>query len=212
MPLNDLHIVSTGLQNKEELIEKLIAVSAHVDFVHLRERSWSAREHIEVIDQLVQEGLPREKIIINDRIDLAVTECLGGVQLTSHSIPIQKVKKHFPHLKIGCSVHSVDEAISQEKLGADYLIYGHIFETNSKAGTPPRGLLAFQHLASSVNIPVIAIGGIKPSNIQSVMEMGASGIAVLSGILLENDSLNAALKYREKLKAKERCIKNEFAD
>lgn len=199
MPLNDLHIVSTGLQNKDQLIEKIIEVSTHVDYVHLRERNWSAQEHIEVINRLVQKGLPREKIIINDRIDLAVTEHLGGVQLASHSIPIQKVKKYFPHLKIGCSVHSVNEAITQEKFGADYLIYGHIFETNSKAGSPPRELQQLQRLATSVNIPVIAIGGIKPDNVQSVIKMGAGGIAVLSGILLANNSLNATLKYREEL-------------
>lgn len=203
MPLNDLHIVSTGQQNKDQLIEKIIEVSTLVDYVHLRERNWSAQEHIEVIDRLVHEGLSREKIIINDRIDLAVTERLGGVQLASHSIPIQKVKESFPHLKIGCSVHSVDEAISQEKLGADYLIYGHIFETNSKAGAPPRGLQQLQRLATSVNIPVIAIGGIKPDNVQSVIKMGAGGIAVLSGILLAKNSLNATLKYHEELKSNE---------
>lgn len=199
MPLNELHIISTGQQSKYKFIEKVIAIANKVDYIHLRERNWQAKDHIEVIDRLIQNGVARSKIIINDRVDLAVTEGLAGVQLTRHSIPIQKVKKSFPNLKIGCSVHSISEAIQQEKSGADYLIYGHIFETNSKAKATPRGLQNLQRLTSSVTIPVIAIGGIKPSNLQSVMKMNASGIAVLSGILLENDSLHATLNYRKQL-------------
>lgn len=197
--MNSLHIISTGKQSKKEFIEKVIQVHSSVDYIHLRERSWNASDYIEVIGKLVGAGIRKDKIIVNDRIDIAVTERIGGVQLASHSIEIQKVKQYFPDLYTGCSVHSVIEAKEKERLGADFLIFGHIFETNSKVGLPPRGLKQLKDLTSSVTIPVIAIGGIKPSNVQSILDMGASGIAVLSGILLD-DSPNAVLKYTEKLR------------
>lgn len=210
MPWNSLHLISTGAQNPDEFVEKVLATSAHADYVHLRERGWSAQDHIAVINKLVQKGLPREQIIVNDRIDIAVTERLGGVQLGYRSISIQKAKRYFPDLKVGCSVHSVKEAIRQEKLGADYLLYGHIFETASKADATPRGLEELKRLATSVNIPVIAIGGIKPNHVQSVITTGASGVAVLSGVLLAEDSLDAVLKYRKELQFSEEDVKNEL--
>lgn len=200
--MHGLHIISTGKQTKDEFIEKVKKIYSHVDYIHLRERNWTAKDHIFVIEQLVADGVPQEKIIINDRVDIAVTQSVGGVQLTSHSIDVGDVKKFFPSLHIGCSVHSVEEALEKEERGADFLIYGHIFETSSKMGLAPRGLKSLHKITSSVKLPVIAIGGITPNNLPSVLREGACGIAVLSGILLEKDTISAALKYREKLDGK----------
>lgn len=197
--MNGLHIVSTGQQTKDEFVEKVSTIQKFVDFIHLREREWSATDHIDVIGRLIKAGLPQEKIMINDRVDIAVTEQTGGVQLASHSLDIQKVKRFFPDLAIGCSVHDIAEAMEKERCGADYLIFGHIFSTHSKPGLPPRGLDELERLVSSVTIPVIAIGGIRPSHVSQILDTGAKGVAVLSGVLLEDDSLQAAAKYKEKL-------------
>lgn len=197
--MNGLHIISTGQQTKDEFVEKVSTIQKFVDFIHLREREWSATDHIDVIERLIKAGLPQEKIIINDRVDIAVIEQTGGVQLASHSLDIQKVKRFFPDLAIGCSVHDIAEAMEKERSGADYLIFGHIFSTHSKPGLPPRGLDELERLVSSVTIPVIAIGGIRPSHVFQILDTGAKGVAVLSGVLLEDDSLQAAAKYKEKL-------------
>src|SRR5699024_7880252 len=98
------------------------------------------------------------------------------------------------------SVHSTSEALEKEEAGADFLIYGHVFSTASKPNVSPRGISALQTTVQSVSIPVIAIGGIKPTNIKQVKKSGAQGIAVLSGILLAEDVQVAALAYHFALK------------
>src|SRR5699024_2778453 len=108
-------------------------------------------------------------------------------------------KDIFPNMHIGRSVHSVEEATKKEREGAYYVMYGHIFETKSKPGLAPRGLNNLKQVARSVSIPTVAIGGIEPTDVESVFQAGASGIAVLSGILLAEDVKKAAEQYREKI-------------
>jgi len=194
-----LHLISTGKQTCDEFIHKVIKIHSQIDRIHLRERNWTAQEHLDVVKRLIEIGVSSEKIIINDRIDIAMAGSLKGVHLASHSIDVSLAKDMFPQMHFGCSVHSVEEAIIQERKGAHYLMYGHIFETDSKAGVPPRGLDHLKQVVTSVRIPVIAIGGIKPSFVEQISQTGASGIAVLSGILLAEDSKRAAELYREKI-------------
>lgn len=197
--LKQLHVISTGEQSIHIFIEKVKQIHSYVDFIHLRERSWTAEDHITVIEQLYEAGVHRQKIIVNDRIDIAVITNVSGVQLATHSIDVAEVKRNFPDLHVGCSIHSTKEAIAKEKAGANFLIFGHIFETNSKAGLPPRGLQKLQRVVNNVTISVIAIGGIAPNNVELVTQTGASGIAVMSGILLADDIKSAVLQYRKEL-------------
>lgn len=196
----ELHVISTGRQTKQELVRRLNEVHPYSDYIHLRERSFSARDYLDVIEQLTVAGVPLEKIIINDRVDVAYRVKAGGVQLGARSLPPEDVAHAFSGLRMGCSVHRTHEALEKEKAGADYLVYGHVFSTVSKPGLPPQGVAALREVAERVTIPVIAIGGIKPDNIQQVKESGAKGIAVLSGILLADDARNAAAAYNNKLK------------
>lgn len=83
-------------------------------------------------------------------------------------------------LVLGVSVHSSDEAIEAEKLGANYIIAGHIFETECKSGLKGRGIEFIQKVCESVKIPVIAIGGITPNNINEVLNTKVFGVAVMS--------------------------------
>jgi len=194
-----IHIISTGQQTKELFIEKIIAIHEEIDFIHIRERSWAVMEVIDTVNILVQFGVPFSKIIINDRVDIAASIHARGVQLTSHSVSIDYVKKHHPNLLVGSSVHSVSEAIDKEKAGADYLLYGHIFKTDSKKGVAPRGVDSLMTIREQVSIPIIAIGGITPDTVPAVVQAGANGVAVLSGILLEKDTVEAAKKYKQAL-------------
>lgn len=200
---NQLHIISTGQQSINTFIQVIKQIYCEVDYIHLREKSWTAIEYINVINMLIKVGVPLQKIIVNDRIDIAYIMNCYGVQLATHSIDISLVKNKFETLHIGCSVHSVEEAIAKEQAGAHYLLYGHIYDTASKQNVQPRGLTALSKVVHAVNIPVIAIGGIRPSNIADTLQTGASGIAVLSGILLADDPLKMVKQYREEMKRRD---------
>src|SRR5690625_7890514 len=115
-----------------------------------------------------------------------------GVQLASHSVSTAYVKKHHPRLLIGCSVHSVTEAIDQEKAGADYLLYGHVFTTDSKKGSDPRGVESLRAVIEHVSIRVVAIGGITRETVSSVIQAGANGVAALTGILVTKEAVVCA--------------------
>ena len=83
----------------------------------------------------------------------------------------------------GVSVHSVDEAVKAEKMGVDYVIAGHIFETDCKKGLAPHGLDFLKQVCNAVKIPVYAIGGINPENIRYIAESGADGACLMSSFM-----------------------------
>ncbi|MFP3321685.1 thiazole tautomerase TenI [Planococcus sp. SIMBA_160] len=192
----ELHIVSTGQQKPERLAEILGEIHFDVDFIHLREKAKTAKELYELVGLLVREKIPLSKIIINDRVDVALVSDVNGVHLASHSLPAAVVGRKFSHLKIGCSVHSFEEAQLAEQKGADYLFFGHVYPTSSKEGLKPKGIEQLGFISESVSIPVIAIGGIKPSNTAKLIEAGAQGIAVMTGVLKAEDPVQAVQRYR----------------
>lgn len=100
---------------------------------------------------------------------------------------------------IGVSVHAAGEARAAEAAGADYLIAGHIFATDCKKGVPPRGLSFLEEVIASVTIPVYAIGGITKSNAQTVMDTGASGYCVMSGLASDSHHAGSAHRFEEYL-------------
>lgn len=132
--------------------------------------------------------------------DVAVVFGVKGVQLAHHSLSVRKVKHHFPSLSIGCSVHSIAEAMEAEESGADYCIYGHVFATGSKVGVPPRGIESLRSVVNHVNIPVIAIGGIHSNNAEQVLKSGAQGIAVMSAVFFADDPVSEAKKLAKIVK------------
>lgn len=198
--IREIHVISTNRQSLEELTAILREIHPYIDFVHFREKTWTDQDMQLAINELVSCGVKRQKIIVNKRIDLAHEMEIGGLQLPYEGLNIQKTRNIGKYLRLGCSVHSVKEAINAERQGVDYLIYGHIFASNSKPDLAPRGLKKLQEVAQSTSIPVIAIGGITPENTRGVIKTGASGIAVLSGILLADDPLRAVRRYRKQMK------------
>ncbi|WP_261133600.1 thiazole tautomerase TenI [Bacillus sp. Marseille-Q3570] len=199
----ELHVLSTGSQPIGTIAKIAGAIHAHIDFIHIREKTWTAKDHVNAIEQMTAKGVPLEKIIVNDRVDVAVAMKTGGVQLAHHSLEVARVRESFPLLKIGCSVHSVEEAVKAQEAGADYFIYGHIFDTASKPDLKPRGVGQLDILCREVKLPVIAIGGIKPGDTAEVLETGVAGIAVMSGVFRAEDPFGAVKMYRDKLGVKE---------
>ena len=129
--MNRLHLMTTGQQGRETLERTLPELAMHVDRIHLREPHWSAQELVTCIELLMKRGVPAERLIVHDRLDVALVTGIG-IQLTTRSIPVDRVRRRFPELRIGQSVHSLTEAAAAEQAGADYVMYGHIFETGLK--------------------------------------------------------------------------------
>jgi thiazole tautomerase (transcriptional regulator TenI) len=190
MDIKQLHIISNGKMPIEQLHEILTDIHPYVTMIHLREKQKSAKELFQAVERLAKD-IPLSKIMINDRVDVAVAAQTAGVQLAGHSLDAVHVKKAFPLLKVGASIHSYEEAYQE---GADFLLYGHVFPSKSKPGLPPKGLEELTKL-SQLNIPVIAIGGITPENTPQVLQAGAAGIAVMSGVLDSCNPLSAVKAY-----------------
>ena len=199
MKAKKLHIISTGRQNPEQLADIIGRIHLDIDFIHLREKIKTAKEVYEMVALLINKKVPLSKIIINDRADVACVSNVKGVHLAFHSLPVESVKGKFTDLTVGCSVHSLEEAQIADQQGADYIIFGHVYSTQSKPELIPKGLEQLRSVSKSVSIPVVAIGGIKPTNIRNVIEAGAQGVAVMSGILEAEDPLEAVQQYRSYL-------------
>jgi thiazole tautomerase (transcriptional regulator TenI) len=195
----ELHIISTGELTLAELVRIAAATHRFAAAFHLREKAWTARELMEGTRLLIAAGVPPQRIVVNDRADVAVAAGVRGAHLAWHSLDVREVKRLFPQLRVGKSVHDEAEAVQAEAEGADYVLFGHIFATASKPGLPARGLAALQSLASRVKVPVIAIGGVTPERVPAVLQAGAAGVAVMSGIMKAADPVSAAQAYHDVL-------------
>lgn len=133
--------------------------------------------------------------IVNDRVDIALACGVQGVQLNHKSIVVRDVQTIAPALLIGASVHSPDEAKDAEEAGADWCVAGHVFETPSHPGEPRRESTFINEVVAAVSFPVIAIGGIRPEHVRSVVHRGAYGIAAIRGIWDDENSELAASRY-----------------
>lgn len=182
----------------EQLSEILLEIHPFVTVIHLREKQKSARELYHAVNLLTKMKVPLSKIMINDRADVALVTGVAGVQLAYHSLEVSIVKQKFPDLKLGCSIHSYEEGQQAVLNGADYVLYGHVFPSKSKPDLTPRGLEELKKLTRQAT-PVIAIGGITAANTQQVINAGAKGIAVMSGILEARDPLMAVKAYQNVL-------------
>jgi len=199
--LLELHAVSTGRQSLEEWLNISLKIHKSVNYLHIREKSWTFNQKLDAVEQLVKAGVPPNQIIINNEPKILEKFPLGGVQFPERA-NIQVY--HRRDWRLGSSVH--DDAVAKEKeaAGADYLFYGHVYETRSKPGLPARGISHLKNVAESVSCPVIAIGGITPERVPSCIAAGASGVAVLSGIYEADDPAGRAEAYRLALKKEEK--------
>ncbi|PJZ00107.1 MULTISPECIES: thiazole tautomerase TenI [Bacillus] len=196
----ELHAITDDRKPVEALAEVIIAIQNEVDCIHIRERSKSAADILKLIELISEGGVDKRKLVMNGRVDIALFSTIHRVQLPSSSFSPKQVRARFPHLHIGRSVHSLEEAIQAEKEDADCVLFGHVFETDCKKGLEGRGLSLLSTIKQRVSVPVIAIGGMAPGRLRDVKQAGADGIAVMSGIFSSADPLEAARRYSRKLK------------
>jgi thiamine-phosphate pyrophosphorylase len=181
-------------QRQEMLFSKIeTAAACGVDWIQIREKDLSGKE----CSFLVREALRRvadpssgkntsTRILVNDRFDVATAEHAGGAHLAEKSLPVAEAKRIVGRRSdemeflIGASCHSLEAAKMAADDGADYVFFGPVFETPSKAAFgKPQGLGVLAEVCRAVAIPVLAIGGVTLANASDCFGAGASGIAAI---------------------------------
>jgi thiamine-phosphate pyrophosphorylase len=144
------------------------------------------------------------RLLINDRIDVVLAVDADGVHLTTTSLPARVARQLLgPDRLLGVSTHNLAEAQVAAEGGSDFLVFGPVFFTPSKAPYgEPVGLDALRAVRAAVRLPILAIGGIKTANLDQVLAVGADGIAVISAVISADDPTAAAQALLATLRAR----------
>ncbi len=177
-----------------------LALKGGVKTVQLREKGLTTYELYSLACELRKMTLDfKASFIINDRIDVALAVEADGVHLGWQSLPFPLARRFLGFEKlIGISTHNRQEVLQAQNYKADYITFGPIFPTPSKAGLlEPVGPEEIRKIKNEVKMPVIALGGIHGGNVETVLDKGADGIAVISSIMHADNPEDAArLLYR----------------
>jgi thiazole tautomerase (transcriptional regulator TenI) len=192
-----LMAVTDDMQSVCDLASTIVGIKDKIDMVQIREKTKTAQEIITLLQYLEEGGVEKEKIILNDRLDIALLMEIRNVHLPENGLPVEMIKQKFPHIRIGRSVHSYEGAKKAQRDGADYVLYGHCFETNSKKGKTPNGIEPILEMKEQLRIPVYAIGGISLNKIDTLQQVKADGIAVMSGIFSAEYPISSTKQYYE---------------
>lgn len=192
-----------------DLIDAVFAsLSGGVRLVQLREKDLSTKDlfgYAVAMRELTRRFDAR--LIINGRLDIALSAGADGAHLGTSGIPARDARALLgKDSLVGVSTHTIEEAIAAEKAGADYVTFGPVFHTLSKAAYGrPAGLNGLENAVKAVNIPVYALGGIDKERVKDVLQCGAFGVAVISAILGQADIKGSAQSLlKEVLYHKER--------
>ena len=182
---------TAGERRESALLQRIEnAAGAGVDWIQIREKDLPARELLDLTRTAIRVcgnlGAHRAgRILVNDRADVAWAAGAGGVHLGERSLPIPALvnvvrEPARSDFLVGASCHSLGAALRAAEEGANYLFFGPIFATPSKAGFgSPQGLAKLAETCRAVSIPVIAIGGITLENATACAAAGAAGIAAI---------------------------------
>jgi thiamine-phosphate pyrophosphorylase len=171
------------------------ALRGGVRAVQLREKDLSGRELYQLAC-VMKELTSRygAKLLINDRLDIALAAGVDGVHLGENSLPLSQVREIAgPDMLIGVSCHDRERALAAQQNGADFITFSPIYFTPSKARYgEPVGTERLAETCRLLRIPVFALGGIKQETVREVLDRGAHGIALISAILAADDPERAA--------------------
>ena len=184
-----------------DLVEVIAAcVAAGLPAVQVREKDLGAAD-LAVLCRRVRALRPAPFLIVNDRADVALAVGADGVQRTHASLSVEELRIIADkHVRVGASVHSLNEAKAVAAQGAEWVFFGPVYDTPSKrAYGPPQGLAKLAAVVKAVRTPVIAIGGITPARVADVRATGASGIAVISAILAAPSPAAATRQFLDAL-------------
>jgi len=184
----------TNLESFLDLVD--VAVSSDIPLIQIREKNLSASKLFDLSIQAAErtEGT-RTRILINDRLDVAIASGAYGAHPRSTSVS-PRVLRNFTgsDFVIGASAHSFDEAANAAHHGADFVVVGPVFKTGEKQD--PIGIESLADIVSRLpNIPVLGIGGIDDSNFQNVLDAGAAGFAAIRFLNNVNDLKRLGSKF-----------------
>ena len=208
-----LYMVTDRELMSTESLENAVrnAIEGGVTIVQLREKSASSREFYEQavrIKNITDEyGV---SLIINDRIDIALSVNAAGVHIGQSDIPAKVARKIIGEVMVlGVSASSVREALQAQNDGADYLGVGAMFPTGTKTDAQTVSMEELRHIRQAVSIPIVAIGGINRENAASFRDTGIDGLAVVSAIISQADIKRAAEELRFQFQ-KGASVRDEF--
>ena len=196
-----VYLVTDSRNNTEEEFLSTIeeAIKGGTTIVQLREKTASTRDFyqlaLKVKEITSKYGVP---LLINDRIDIAIAIDSDGVHVGQDDMPADVARAIIGDEKIlGVSASTVDEAIKAQADGADYIGSGAVFPTSSKDDADSVSKEELKEIVDSVDIPVVAIGGINLENASSLKDTGIAGFSVISAIMYAEDSKVASSKLKE---------------
>jgi thiamine-phosphate pyrophosphorylase len=180
------------------------AIAGGCDLIQVREKDLAGGPLLALAREIVEAAKPparRCSVVVNDRLDVALAAKAAGVHLPADGLPIDQVRRAAgKRWVIGRSVHSLAEARQAQKEGADYLIFGPVFETPGKAAFgPPQGPDALRKVVEGVRVPVWAIGGITPGRAAELRGLTIAGVAAISCIASAPDPAEAVRALRAAL-------------
>jgi len=163
-----------------------LAAQNGIQLIQVREKDLSARALTDFTRQVIAVARPHgAKVLVNDRLDVALAANADGVHLRTTSISVSDIRNVANGMKlefflIGVSTHSLAEAQAAETGRADFIVCGPVYETPSKREYgEPLGLEKFAEVCRAVRLPVLAIGGITLNNLHEPLQQGAAGIAAI---------------------------------
>jgi thiamine-phosphate pyrophosphorylase len=201
----------TSVRNVLERVRA--AAEDGADWIQIREKDLSGGVLFglgrDAISGVRRTNTVRTRVIVNDRLDVAVGAGADGVHLGHRSIPSREAIRWCRNggapkdFVIGVSCHSLADARDAETVGADYVFFGPVFDSPSKREFgAPQGVEKLGEVARALRIPVIAIGGISAGNARACMQAGAGGVAAIR----EFQDLGAADRVRKFVEAVHRGI------
>ncbi len=162
------------------------AAAAGADWIQIREKDLEGSALARLVRLAVEDTRATgAQILVNDRLDIALAAGAAGVHLGEKSLPVEAVAEWRrssgrADFQIGASCHSLDSARAAVRGGADYVFFGPVFATPSKAAFgPPQGIERLREVCEAVEIPVLAIGGVNIENARACLDAGAAGIAAI---------------------------------
>ena len=202
--LSGLYLVldTQALKGRDAVEVAARAIRGGAKVIQLRDKQLMRGEVLEIARRLKE--ICAEKgvlFIVNDYLDIALAAGADGLHLGQEDLPLAEARRLLPiDSLIGCSATSLSQAVRAQAGGADYVAVGSIYPTLSKEKFKLVGLETLRRVRSRVSLPLIAIGGIDHTNVKEVMKAGATGVAVISAVLGEDDVEEATRRLAARLK------------
>ncbi len=201
-------VTDRGFASGEDALVRKVreSVAGGVSVVQLREKDLSGEALFRLAERIKEAIEGRALFIVNGSLDVALAVGADGVHLPE-TMPV--LTKRAKGLIVGRSVHSVEAATLAEQTGADYVVFGPVYETRGHAVVPAAGLEGLSDVVKAVSIPVVAIGGVLITRVAAIMDAGAVGIAVIGAILGSPSPHEAASALRRELRSNEHHFERE---